>query len=126
MQWKFSEIFRKNMKFSGQIFRLTSLVGLVSSGVQGVHSFIPDIYIAPLQENLLRGALSPATVKEKCLEKLAERRHVPRQQAQCKRELIPSGWANNRERSTLFKRRAGPNQELTTSRTTKASAANHN
>src|SRR6218665_1084948 len=25
MQWKFSEIFRKNMKFSGQIFRLTSL-----------------------------------------------------------------------------------------------------
>src|SRR6218665_3302561 len=25
IQWKFSEIFRKNMKFSGQIFRLTSL-----------------------------------------------------------------------------------------------------
>ena len=25
MQWKFSEIFQKNMKFSGQIFRLTSL-----------------------------------------------------------------------------------------------------
>ena len=25
MQWKFSEIFRKNMKFSGKIFRLTSL-----------------------------------------------------------------------------------------------------
>jgi len=33
-----------------------------------IHSFIPDIYIAPLQETgLLRGALSPAMVKEKCL-----------------------------------------------------------
>ena len=29
MQWKFSEIFRKNMKFSRQIFRLTSLIGTV-------------------------------------------------------------------------------------------------
>src|SRR6218665_2370928 len=59
--------------------------------------------------NLLRGALSPATAKEKCLKKLAERRHVvPRKQVQCKRELIPSGGANNRESSTLFKRRAGP------------------
>src|SRR6218665_2146786 len=41
-----------------------------------IHSFIPDIYTAPLQENYSDlGALSPATVKEKCLKKLAERRH---------------------------------------------------
>src|SRR6218665_2506630 len=55
-----------------------------------IHSFIHSgyLYSAP-SRNLLRGALSPATVKEKCLEKLAERRHVvPRQQAQCKRELM--------------------------------------
>src|SRR6218665_1783417 len=78
------------------------------------------LYSAP-SRNLLRGALSPATVKEKCLKKLAESRHVvPRQQVQCKREFIPSGGANNRESSTLLKRRAGPrNQKLTTSRRTK-------
>src|SRR6218665_498181 len=35
------------------------------------------LYSAP-SRNLLRGALSPATVKEKCLKKLAERRHVVR------------------------------------------------
>ena len=42
------------------------------------HSFIPDIYIAPCAptRNLLRGALSPAAAKEKCLKKLAERRHI--------------------------------------------------
>jgi len=58
------------------------------------------------------------------LKKLAEIRHVvPGQQAQCKRELIPSAGANNRKSLTLFKRRAGPrNQELTTSRRTKGSA----
>src|SRR6218665_690912 len=41
------------------------------------HSFIHSgyFYSAP-SRNLLRGALSPATVKEKCLKKLAERRHV--------------------------------------------------
>ena len=33
------------------------------------------LYSAP-SRNLLRGALSPATVKEKCLKKLAERKHV--------------------------------------------------
>jgi len=30
IRWKFSEIFRKNMKFSGQIFHLTSLISLPS------------------------------------------------------------------------------------------------
>ena len=42
-----------------------------------IHSFIHSgyLYSAP-SGNLLRGALSPATVKEKCLQKLAERRHV--------------------------------------------------
>ena len=36
--------------------------------------------------------------KEKCLKKLAERRQVvPGQEAECKREFIPSGGANNRE-----------------------------
>jgi len=53
--------------------------------VNFVHSFIPDIYIAPLQETysaalskkgLLSGTLSPATAKKKCLKKLAERRHI--------------------------------------------------
>ena len=44
------------------------------------HSFIHSgyLYSAP-SRNLLRGALSPATVKEKCLKKLAETtysRHV--------------------------------------------------
>ena len=43
----------------------------------GGHSFIHFgyLYSAP-SRNLLRGALTPATVKEKCLKKLAERRHV--------------------------------------------------
>ena len=42
-----------------------------------IYSFIHSgyLYSAP-SRNLLRGALSPATVKEKCLKKLAERRHV--------------------------------------------------
>src|SRR6218665_2004197 len=41
------------------------------------HSFIPDIYIAPLQKPTQRRSQSmAATVKEKCLKKLAERRHV--------------------------------------------------
>src|SRR6218665_1829714 len=85
------------------------------------HLFIPDIYIAPLQETCSE-ALS-AKAKKRCLKKLAKRRHiVPGQQAQHRRELIPGRGANHRECSTLFKRRAGPrNQELTTSRRTKSS-----
>jgi len=43
--------------------------------------------------------------KEKCLRKLAKRRHiVPGQQAQRKREFIPRRGDNHRESSTLFKR----------------------
>ena len=56
------------------------------------YSFIHSgyLYSAP-SRNLLRGALSPATAKEKCLEKLAERRHiVPGQEVQCKRASSPS------------------------------------
>jgi len=30
IRWKFSEIFRKNMKISGQIFRLTSVMNGIS------------------------------------------------------------------------------------------------
>src|SRR6218665_3818018 len=49
------------------------------------------LYSTP-SRNLLRGNISPVRAKEKCLKKLAERRHVvPGQQAQCKRKLIPSG-----------------------------------
>src|SRR6218665_3097819 len=49
------------------------------------------LYSAP-SRNLLRGALIPATAKEKCLKMLAERRHVvPGQQAQCKREFFQRG-----------------------------------
>ena len=63
------------------------------------------LYIAP-PRSLLRGALSPATAKAKCLKKLAKGRHnVPWQQAQRKREFIPSGWDNHRESSTLFNSR---------------------
>src|SRR6218665_1743849 len=42
-----------------------------------IHSFIHSgyLYSSP-SRNLLRGALGPATVKEKSLMKLAERRHV--------------------------------------------------
>src|SRR6218665_3495101 len=82
---------------------------------------MPRIVREPPRGVLIR---SPVPAKEKCLKTLAERRHVvPWQQAQCKRESIPSGGANNIESSTLFKRRAGPrNQELTTSRETKGSA----
>ena len=41
-----------------------------------IHSFIHSgyLYSAP-SRNLLKGALSQASVKEKCLKKLAERRH---------------------------------------------------
>src|SRR6218665_991710 len=61
IQWKFSEIFRKNMKFSGQIFRLTSLLWLSHSrhfGALDQHDRVApwntylsiyEIYIAPLQ-----------------------------------------------------------------------------
>ena len=91
----------------------------------GKFSFIHSgyLYNAP-SRNLLRGMLSRAKVKEKCFKKLAERRHVVlEQQAQCKREFIPSGGANNRVSSMLFKHRAGPrNQELTTSRRMKGLA----
>ena len=42
-----------------------------------VHSFIHSGYLySAFSKNLLRGALSPATAKEKCLEKLAERTHI--------------------------------------------------
>ena len=42
-----------------------------------IHSLIPDIFIAPLQETYSEALdLRPATVKEKCLKKLAETRHV--------------------------------------------------
>jgi len=41
------------------------------------NSFIHSGYLySAHSRNLLRGALSPVTVKEKCLKKLAERRHV--------------------------------------------------
>jgi len=40
------------------------------------HSFIPDIYIAPLQEIYTEALSAQLRVKEKCLKKLAERRHV--------------------------------------------------
>ena len=42
-----------------------------------IHLFTHSLYLcsAP-SRNLLRGALSPVTAKEKCLKKLAERRHV--------------------------------------------------
>jgi len=36
MQWKFSEIFRKSMKFSGQIFRLTSLLKTCASSTMSM------------------------------------------------------------------------------------------
>ena len=38
---------------------------------QFIQSFIMDIYIESLQENLLGGDLSPATAKEKCLNPFA-------------------------------------------------------
>jgi|SRR6218665_32468 len=79
------------------------------------NSFIHSGYLySTTSRNLLRGVLSPATAKGKCLKSLQKKRHVvPGQQAQCKREFIPSGGANNRGSSTLFNRRAGPrNQEL--------------
>jgi len=59
------------------------------------YSFIHSgyLYRTP-SRNLLGGALSPAKAKEKCLEKLAERRYIVLgQEAQCK-EFIPSGEAS--------------------------------
>jgi len=69
-----------------------------------IHSFHSGyLYSAP-SRNLLRGALSPATAKEKRLKELAEKRYVvPGQQAQFKRKFNPSGGGNNGESSTLFK-----------------------
>ena len=51
--------------------------GVVNMTSKVSDSFIHsgDLYSAS-SRNLLRGALSPATVKEKCLKKLAERRDV--------------------------------------------------
>src|SRR6218665_1552496 len=62
---------------------------MIKSCLHGNRSFIHSGYLhsAP-SRNLHRAALSPATAKEKCLKKLAERRHiVPRQHAQRRREL---------------------------------------
>src|SRR6218665_3956067 len=55
----------------------SSAICIRSIGLENIHSFIHSgyLYSAP-SRNLLRGALSPATVKEKCLKKLAERRDV--------------------------------------------------
>ena len=49
-----------------------------------INSFIHFGYLySTPSRNLLRGSLSPTTAKEKCLEKLAEKRHiVPGQEAQ--------------------------------------------
>jgi len=47
-----------------------------------IHSFIPKFFSA-LSWNLVRGAVCPASVKDKCIKKRTERRHtVPWQQAQ--------------------------------------------
>src|SRR6218665_23601 len=57
----------------------------MSTVLSEILSFIHSgyLYTAP-SRNLLRGALSPATVKETCLKKLAERRHVVlRSQTEC-------------------------------------------
>jgi len=54
-----------------------------------IHSFIHsgNLYSAP-SRNLLGGALSQATAKEKCLKKLAEGRHIVQgQEAQCKTDI---------------------------------------
>ena len=87
----------------------------VQSFISFIHSF--RIFIQrPFKKPTQRRSQSSYGQREMS-QKLAERRHVVlRQQAECKREFIPSGGANNRESSTLLKRRAGPrNQELTTS-----------
>src|SRR6218665_1175488 len=56
---------------------VTHLLMVVELFLWGIHSFIHSGYLySTPSRNLLRGALSPATVKEKCLKKLAERRHV--------------------------------------------------
>src|SRR6218665_2899452 len=71
------------------------------------NSFIHSgyLYSSP-SRHLLRGALSLASLRPKrnvLAKKLAEGRHVvPGQQAQRKREFIPSGGANHRESLTLF------------------------
>ena len=72
------------------------------SRMSSIHS--GDIY-STASRNLLKGALSPATAKEKCLKKLAEGRHVvPGKHAQRKMEFIRSGGANHRERSMMTAR----------------------
>src|SRR6218665_3776546 len=65
-----------------------------------VHSFIPDIYIAPLQETYSEALSVQLWPKRNVFKKVVERRHIVLgQQAQRKRELIPSGGANHRESS---------------------------
>jgi len=62
---------------------------LVDMHQQKFNSFIHSGYLySTPSRNLHRGALSPVMVKEKCLKKLAEGRHiVPGQQTQHKREF---------------------------------------
>ena len=96
-----------------------------------IHSFIPDIYIAPLQE----------TYSEALSVQLRSKRNVLRSLQKedmlfwgtCSKRSVRGssfqveGQRNNRESSTLLKRRAGPrNQELTTIRRTKGSARSLN
>src|SRR6218665_3001003 len=58
------------------LFHLLSLPSLPHHSIP-LHSFIHSgyLYSAP-SRTLLRGDLSPATVKEKCLKKIADRRQI--------------------------------------------------
>src|SRR6218665_2287578 len=95
---------------------------MIKSFLHGKRSFIPDIYIAPLQETYteLSVQLRP---KRNVLRSLQKEDTLYRgSKRSVGGSLFQVGSANNRGSSKLFKRRADPrNQELTTSRRTKSS-----
>src|SRR6218665_749351 len=89
------------------------------------HSFIPDIYIAPLQETYTEPLSFQLRPKRNVLRSLQKEDTLSRG-SKCSVGgslfQVGGGGANNREGSKLFKRRADQrNQEPTTSRRTKSS-----
>src|SRR6218665_1360665 len=91
------------------------------------HSFIPDIYIAPLQETYTEPLSVQLRPKRKVLRSLQKEDTLSRgSKRSVGGGLFQVGGANNRESSKLFKRIAEDrNQELTTSRRTKSSKGSY-
>src|SRR6218665_900812 len=84
------------------------------------HSFIPNIYIAPLQETYTEPLSDQLRPKRNVLRSLQKEDTLSRGSKRSVLGIFQVAGSNNRESSKRLKRRADQrNQELTTSRRTK-------